>query len=131
MFGGHIMPKKPKKPIPDGLLSIDATAETALLDHLVSAKDALMAKDEADQRHAVSVKEAIKLLDMSRARFNELLSAGLFGSFPDGRSRKILVHSIYMYQIRLLDLAIDVEAQRMDRLGIPGAEEWLTPNRKV
>jgi hypothetical protein len=121
------MPKKPKKPIPDGLLSIDATAGTARLDHLVTAKIALMAKDEADQRHAVSVKEAIKLLDMSRARFNELLSAGLFGSFPDGRSRKIIVHSIYMYQIRLLDLAIDVEAQRMDRAGIPVSAEWLTP----
>jgi hypothetical protein len=129
MFGGRIMPKKPKKPVSPVLLSIDATPETARLDHLVTAKDALMAKDEADQRHAVSVKEAIKLLDMSRARFNELLSAGLFGSFKDGESRKILVHSIYMYQIRLLDQAMEVEAERMDRLGIPVSPEWLNPTR--
>jgi hypothetical protein len=131
MFGGHIMPKKPKKPFPTAQLSIDATPETAGLDHLLTAKHALMAKDQADQRHAVSVKEAIKLLDMGKSRFNELLSAGLFGSYLDGKSRKILVHSIYMYQIRLLDQAIDVEAQRMDRFGIPGAEEWLTPTRKA
>jgi hypothetical protein len=123
------MAKKPKTPVPDSLLSIDASPQTARLDHLVTARLALMAKDEADQRHAVSVKEAIKLLDMSRARFNELLAAGLFGSFKDGESRKIIVHSLYLYQLRLLDQAIDVEAQRMDRLGIPGAEEWLTPPR--
>ena len=86
------MAKKPKTPVPDSLLSIDASPQTARLDHLVTARLALMAKDEADQRHAVSVKEAIKLLDMSRARFNELLAAGLFGSFKDGESRKIIVH---------------------------------------
>lgn len=123
------MPKKPKKPISDGLLSIDATAETAKLDHLEMLKIALRAKHQADPRDAVSVKEAIKLLDMSRARFNELLAAGLFGSFLDGRSRKIIVHSIYMYRIRLLEEQELEEAQRMDRLGIPGAEEWLKPTR--
>ena len=125
------MPKKPKKPIPEVLLSIDATPETARLQQLEDARLTLMAKDDADKRHAVSVKEAIKMLDMSRARLNELLAAGQIGSFKDGESRKIIVHSIYMYQIRLLDQAIDVEAQRMDRLGIPGAEEWLNPTRKA
>jgi hypothetical protein len=68
---------------------------------------------------------------MGKSRFNELLSAGLFGSFLDGKSRKILVHSIYMYRIRLLDQQMDVEAERMDRLGIPGAEEWLKPTHKA
>jgi hypothetical protein len=121
------MTKRPKKLIPDSLLSIDATAETAKLDHLEMAKLALMAKDEADQRHAISVKEAIKLLDMGKSRFNELLSAGLFGSYLDGKSRKIIVHSIYMYMIRQLDQQMEVEAERMDRAGIPGAEEWLNP----
>ena len=84
-------------------------------------------RHEADQRFAVSVNVAIKMLGMSQSRLYELLEAGLIGSYLDGKSRKILVHSHYMYQIRLLDQAIDVEAQRMDRLGIPGAEEWLTP----
>lgn len=123
------MPKKPRKPVLPVQLSIDATPETARLDQLLSAKHALMAKDEADQRHAVSVKEAIKLLDISRARLNELLAAGLIGSFKDGESRKIIVHSIHIYQIRLVDLAIDVEVERMDRLGIPGTEEWLNSIR--
>jgi predicted HTH domain antitoxin len=131
MFGGHFMPKKPKKPISDGLLSIDATAETAKLDHLEMLKIALRAKHQADPRDAVSVKEAIKLLDMSRARFNELLAAGLFGSFLDGRSRKIIVHSIYMYLIRLIDLEIEKLLAEMDRRGIGGAEEWLNPTRKA
>jgi hypothetical protein len=129
MFGSHIMPKKPKKPIPEVLLSVDATADTARLDHLVTAKDALTEKFHADQRDAVSVNEALKMLGMSQSRLYELLEAGPIGSFPDGRSRKIIVRTIYLYKIRLLDLAIDVEAQRMDRLGIPGAEEWFKPTR--
>lgn len=124
------MAKRPKKPVPPVMLSADASPQTARLDHLETAKLALMAKDEADQRHAVNVKVAIKLLDMSRSRFNELLAAGLIGSYLDGKSRKILVHSIYMYQIRLLDQQMEVEAERMDRLGIPGAKEWLKPTRK-
>jgi hypothetical protein len=53
------MTKKPKKPTPSVLLSIDASAETARLDHLEMAKLNLMAKDRDDQRFAISVKEAI------------------------------------------------------------------------
>jgi hypothetical protein len=121
------MPKKPKKPFPPAHLSIDATPETAGLDDLLMAKEDLMAKHRADQRFAVSVKEALKLLDMGKSRFNELLTAKLIGSFLDGRSRKVLVRTIYLYQLRLLDQAIDVEAQRMDRAGIPVSDEWLTP----
>ena len=124
------MTKKPKKTVPDVQLSIDATPETARLDHLVTAKVNLMEKHHADQRHAVSVKEALKLLGMSQSRLYELLEAGLIGSFLDGKSRKILVNSLYLYRIRLLDQEIEVEAQRMDRAGIPGAEEWLNPSRK-
>jgi hypothetical protein len=75
-FGGHPMPKKPKKPLLPVQLSIDASAETAGLDHLVTAKLALMEKHHADQRDVVSVKEAIELLNMSRSRFNELLASG-------------------------------------------------------
>jgi hypothetical protein len=135
-YRGHVsqesvMPKKPSKPITDVQLSIDASAETMGLDHLVTAKDELTEKFHADQRFAVSVKEAIKLLDMGKSRFNELLSAKLIGSYLDGKSRKILVRSLYLYQLRLLDQAIDVEAERMDRLGIPGAAEWLNPIRKA
>jgi hypothetical protein len=59
MFEESPMPKKPKKPIPDSLLSIDATAETTGLDHLEMAKLNLMARHEADQRFAVSVKEDV------------------------------------------------------------------------
>jgi hypothetical protein len=125
------MPKKPKQPVPEGLLSIDATPETARLDHLVTAKHALMEKHRADQRDAVSVNVAIRMLGMSQSRPYELLEAGLIGSYLDGRSRKILVHSIYLYRLRLLDLAIDVEAKRMDRLGIPGAGEWFNPTGKA
>jgi hypothetical protein len=110
---------KPKKPIPDSLLSIDATPETARLDHLLVLKHTLMVKYEADQRDAVSVKAALGMLGMSRSRLYELLEAGLIGSLPDGRSRKIIVRTIHQYKIRLVDLAIEVEAQRMDRLGIP------------
>ena len=69
------------------------------------------------------------MLGMSQSRLYELLEAGLIGSYLDGKSRKILTHSLYMYQIRLLDQTIEVEAQRMDRLGIGGAEEWLNPTR--
>src|SRR5580698_4968089 len=101
------MPKKPKQPVPDSLLSIDATVDTAKLDGLLTAKHALMAKDQADQRHAVSVKVALKMLDMSRSRLYELLEAGPIVPFHQGRSRKIIVHSIYMYQLRLLDQEID------------------------
>jgi hypothetical protein len=125
------MPKKPKKPVPEGLLSIDATPATAKLDALEMAKINLMAKDQADQRHAVSVKVALTMLDMSQSRLYELLEAGPIVAVHQGRSRKIIVHSIYMYQLRLLDEAMDVEAAEMDRLGIPGAEEWLNPTRKA
>jgi excisionase family DNA binding protein len=127
MFEEIAMPKKPKKPVPDGLLSIDATPQTAKLNQLVDAKHALMAKHHADPRDAVSVKEATKMLGMSQSRLYELLEAGLIGSYLDGRSRKIIAHSLYLYRIRLLDLAIEVEAQRMDRAGIPVSDEWLTP----
>jgi excisionase family DNA binding protein len=119
--------KEAPQPIPDGLLSIDATPETARLDHLLVLKHTLMVKYEADQRDTVSVKEAVKMLDMSRSRLYELLEAGVIGSLPQGRSRKIIVRTVHQYKIKLVDLAIDVEAQRMDRLGIPGAEEWLHP----
>jgi hypothetical protein len=131
MFEESPMPKKPKKPVPDGLLSIDATPETARLDHLLTAKHALMEKHHADQRDAVSVNVATTMLGMSQSRLYELLEAGLIGSFLDGKSRKIIVNSIYLYKIRLLDLAIDVEVQRMDRLGIPVSEEWLNPTGKA
>ena len=121
------MPKKPKKPVLPVQLSIDATAETAKLDQLDIAKVNLMARHEADQRFAVSVNVAIKMLGMSQSRLYELLEAGLIGSYLDGKSRKVLVHSIYMYQIRLIDQAMEVVAADMDRRGISGAEEWLTP----
>jgi hypothetical protein len=131
MFEESPMPKKPKKPVTPVQLSIDATPETARLDHLEMAKLSLMAKDEADQRHAISVKEAVKILGMSQSRLYELLEAGLIGSFLDGKSRKIITHSLYMYQLRLLDQQMDVEAQRMDSLGIGGAENMLKPTRKA
>lgn len=121
------MPKKPKKPVLPVQLSIDATAETAKLDQLDIAKVNLMARHEADQQFAVSVNVAIKMLGISQSRLYELLEAGLIGSYLDGKSRKVLVHSIYMYQIRLIDQAMEVVAADMDRRGISGAEEWLTP----
>jgi hypothetical protein len=131
MFGGHIVPKKPKKPVPEGLLSIDATPATAKLDALEMAKINLRARHEADQRFAVSVKEALKMLGMSQSKLYELLEAGPIVGFRQDRSRKIIVHSIYMYQIRLIDQEIDGVVAEMNRRGIPGAEEWLNPTRKA
>jgi predicted DNA-binding transcriptional regulator AlpA len=125
------MPKKPKKPIPDSLLSIDATPETAKLDGLLMLKHTLQVKYEADQRDVVSVKVALTMLGMSRSKLYELLEAGSIVSLPQDRSRKIIVRTIHLYKIKLVDQAIDVETERMDRLGIPGAEEWLNPTRKA
>jgi hypothetical protein len=129
------MAKKPRKPPPPVLLSIDATPETAKLDGLLTAKDALMARDEADKRHVVSFQQAMKMLDVGDTKLGELLDDGLVVGVKYGTShkspRKVIVHSIYMFQIRLIDMEIEKLLEDMDRRGIPGAEEWLNPSRKA
>lgn len=54
-----------------------------------------------DFRLTISVQEACDMMGVGRTKLYELLESGEIQSFPDGKSRRILVVSIWRRLIRL------------------------------
>ena len=67
----------------------------------------------------VNPKVAWKMLGCGNTRGYQLLAAGKLASFLDGRSRKIVVQSIYHYIARRLDESAAAESQPKRRRGRP------------
>jgi hypothetical protein len=87
------------------LAPYDARLERAeyLLDkapHLTAA-EYLETRAMLDFRLTVSVKEAMAMLGVGRTKLYELMESDEIQSFPDGKSRRILVVSIWRRLIRL------------------------------
>jgi excisionase family DNA binding protein len=59
----------------------------------------------------VKPSDACRLLGCGRTRLYQLLNAGEFDCFTDGRSRKITVESIHRYVKRRLAASADSEPQ--------------------
>jgi hypothetical protein len=67
----------------------------------LTAAEYLETRAMLDFRLTVSVKEAMAMLGVGRTKLYELMESDEIQSFPDGKSRRILVVSIWRRLIRL------------------------------
>lgn len=103
------MAKKPKRLLPQADWTPTADLKAVRLDHLEMAKVKLQSSFQNETRTFLSIKEAMELLCIQRTRFHELVNEGFIGVLKDGRNTRVIVHSCYVYLLRLVDAQIEAE----------------------